>query len=104
MGPAIAPYEVILSMIRAAREISSHVYDDLQYLERSYTMMSKHWIEQTADDMLPPLLQQANKAISNYLKWAGTVLNKSEGKGGVFSANQEYLSRTDALFRNASRC
>ena len=78
-GPSSAnPYDLILDITQAARELNSDVYDDLQYLERSYTMMEKHWIDHTADEKLPPLFLEVNKAISNYLQWAGTVMKGSQ--------------------------
>ncbi|KAL2058144.1 hypothetical protein ABVK25_001762 [Lepraria finkii] len=55
-------------MTQAVRELNSDVYDDLQYLERPYTMMERHWIDHTVDEKLWPLFLEVNKAISNYLQ------------------------------------
>ena len=69
VGPSLAdPYDLILDMTQAVRELNSDVYDDLQYLERSYTMMERHWIDHTVDEKLWPLFPEVNKAISNYLQ------------------------------------
>lgn len=68
VGPSLAdPYDLILDMTQAVRELNGDVYDDLQYLERSYTMMERHWIDHTADEKLS-LFLEVNKAISNYLQ------------------------------------
>ena len=75
----LAPYEVVLGMAQKAAELSSDVHDDLQYLERSYTMLSKHWIDETADEILPPLLENARDTIEEYLQWADKVMTHDRG-------------------------
>ena len=75
----IGPYEVVLRLAQKAAELSSDVHDDLQYLERSYTMLSKHWIDETADEILPPLLKDVTQAITEYLQWADKIMTHDQG-------------------------
>ena len=75
----IGPYEVVLRLAQKAAELSSDVHDDLQYLERSYTMLSKHRIDETADEILPPLLKDVTKAITEYLQWANKIMTHDQG-------------------------
>ena len=48
--------------------LSSDVYDNIQYIERSYTMLSKHWIDETADEILPALFKDTVNTITEYLQ------------------------------------
>lgn len=83
--PMIAPYEGMLRMAQKAAELSSDVHDDLQYLERSYTMLSRHWIDGTADETLPPLLKDAANTITDYLQWANKIMTRDQiGRKGRF--------------------
>ena len=75
----IGPYEVVFRLAQKAAELSSDVHDDLQYLERSYTMLSKHWIDETADEILLPLLKDVAKAITEYLQWADKIMTHDQG-------------------------
>ncbi len=81
----IAPYEAVFRMAQKAAEVSSDIHDDLQYLERSYTMLSKHWIDETADEILPPLLKNASNTIAEYLQWADKIMTHDQvGRKGRF--------------------
>lgn len=83
----LAPYEGIFRMAQKAAELSGDVHDDLQYLERSYTMLSRHWIDGTADEILPPLLKDAANEITNYLQWANKIMTRDQiGRKGRFDS------------------
>ncbi len=81
----ILPYDLVLKMAQKAAFLSSDVHDDLQYLVRSYTMLSKHWVDETADEILPPLLQNATNTIAEYLQWADKIMTHDQvGMKGRF--------------------
>ena len=81
----LAPYEVILKMAQKAAELSGDVHDDLQYLERSYLMLSRHWIDGTVDEILPPLLKDAADEMTKYLQWANRIMTRDQvGRKGRF--------------------
>lgn len=73
--------EHVLVMAQRARDLNNEVYNDLQYAERSYTALSKHWVieHEVHDDRLLPQLAKMNAAIANYMNWAGTVMQEKEG-------------------------
>ena len=75
----IVTYDVVLRMTQKAAELSNDVHDDLQYLERSYTMLSKHWVDETVDEILPPLLKDAGNTVAEYLQWADKIMTPDRG-------------------------
>ena len=81
----LAPYEGIFRMAQKAAELSGDIHDDLQYLERSYLMLSRHWIDGTADEILPPLLKDVANEITKYLQWANKIMTRDQvGRKGAF--------------------
>ena len=62
-------------MAQRARDLNNEVYDDLQYAERAYTALSKHWVieHEVYDGKLPSLLAL------DYTNWASTVMQEKEG-------------------------
>lgn len=80
-----ASYEGMLRIAQKAAEFSGDVHDDLQYLERSYTMLSRHCIDETADEILPPLRKDATNIITEYLQWANEIMMRDQpGRQGRF--------------------
>ena len=81
----IASYDGMLRIALKAAELNNDVHDDLQYLERSYTMLSRHWIDGTADEIMPPLLEDATNTITEYLRWANEIMMRGPiGRKGRF--------------------
>ena len=65
-------------MAQRARDLNNEVYDDLQYAERAYTALSKHWVieHEVYDGKLPSLLATMTAAILDYTNWASTVMQE----------------------------
>ena len=81
----LLPYEVVVRLAQKADLLSSDIYDDIQYIERFYTMLSKHWIDETADDILPALFKDAANTIADYLQWANKIMTHDQvGWKGTF--------------------
>ena len=74
----ISPIGVMLRIAQKVAQLSSDVHDDPQYLERSYTMLSRHWIDGTADEIRPPLLKDATNTITDYLQWVNDIIMRDQ--------------------------
>lgn len=85
-------YEAISVTLRKARELSSDIYIDLQYLERSHSIITKHWTMEMNDAALELMVGQVNSAMTEYLQWAHNCLDDGGGERGSTNAPNELLS------------
>ncbi|KAL9612437.1 MAG: hypothetical protein Q9167_002985 [Letrouitia subvulpina] len=89
-----APYETIKKMLRIARKLDSDIFNDLQYIERSYTIITKHWTTAIDDETLVSVVKRAQAAMTEYLQWASNIFDSEGEKKGLRSDLRSIIKAT----------